>query len=88
VIGEVMVAVVEAVFPLPSLAAAAITQEPAVSGAVNDPEVGLMTPQDALQVTGAVAENCCTAPSLSWGLLGETVSVGGAPPMVSIAVAV
>ena len=57
VIGDVTVASVLAVFPLPSVTVAVIVQEPSFSGAVNTPEP-VMEPHDADQVAGAPEENC------------------------------
>ena len=55
--GEVTVASVLAVFPLPSVAVAVIVQEPSLSGAVNRPDP-VTDPHDADQVAGAPEENC------------------------------
>lgn len=60
--GEVMVAVVDALLPLPSVAVAVIVQELGVSGAVNDPVLE-MVPQLAAQVAAALAVNKRVAPS-------------------------
>ena len=57
VMGEVTVASVLAVSPLPSVAVAVIVQEPSLSGAVNTPEA-VMDPHDADQVAGAPESNC------------------------------
>ena len=55
--GEVTVAVVFAVSPLPSVAVAVILQEPSESGAVKTPEP-VMEPHDADHVAGAPESNC------------------------------
>jgi len=57
VIGEVTVAVVLAVSPLPSVAVAVILQAPSESGAVKTPEL-VMEPHDADQVAAAPESNC------------------------------
>jgi hypothetical protein len=57
VIGELTVANVLAVFPLPSVAVAVIVQEVSTSGAVKSPELEI-DPHDAVQVAGAPEENC------------------------------
>jgi hypothetical protein len=84
--GEVTVAVVDAVWPLPSVAVAVMVQEPGAIGAVKRPAL-LMLPQLAAHVAAALAVNCWVAPSLSVGFKGEMVSVVAAAT-VSTAVAV
>jgi hypothetical protein len=67
--GSVTVAVVDAAWPLPSVAVAVMVQEPAAIGAVNSP-AELMVPQLAAHVAAALAVNCWVAPSLSVGFNG------------------
>lgn len=86
VIGDVTVTFAVAVWPVPFVAVALIVQEPAASGAVYKP-VASTLPQVAVQLAGTLGVNCCCAPSLTVGLVGEMVKVGGVP-MVSAAVAV
>jgi hypothetical protein len=83
--GSVTVAVVDAVWPLPSVAVAVMVQEPGAIGAVKRPAL-LMLPQLAAHVAPALAVNCWVEPSLSVGFKGEMVSVVAAAT-VSTAVA-
>jgi hypothetical protein len=77
--GDRTVAVVEALWPLPSVAVAVMVQEPGASGAVYIPELALMAPQDEAQVAATLDVNCCWDPSVIVGLNGAIVSVGAAP---------
>ena len=72
--GEVMVAVVAAILPLPSAAVAVMVQEPGAKGAVYRPVFPSMLPQVVAQVAKMSDVNCCVAPSLKVGLRGEIVS--------------
>jgi hypothetical protein len=72
--GEVMVAVVDAVWPLPSVAVAVIVQEPGASGAVNDPVLE-MVPQLAFHVAAPLAVNDRIDPSCMPGFSGLMVKV-------------
>ena len=73
VIGEVTFAVVEAV-PVPLVAVAVTVQGPGSSGAVySPPDVTL--PQLAVKFAALVVVNCCVAPSVTVGLIGEIAKV-------------
>ena len=85
--GDVMVAVVAAIWPLPSVAVAVTLQEPGAKGAVYRPVLAPMLPQEAAQVAATFEVNCCVAPSLKVGVSGAIVNVG-AGPTVSTALAV
>jgi hypothetical protein len=74
VMGEVMLAAVDPFAPLPLLAVAVITQEPAARGAVKSP-ADEMVPQEAVNVDAVLAVNCWLAPSLTVGFCGLTVTV-------------
>jgi hypothetical protein len=68
--GSVIVAVVEAVWPLPSVAVAVMVQEPVVAGAVNRPVLPPIDPHEAFHVAAAVAENWSVAFSATDGFTG------------------
>jgi len=74
--GDVTVAVVDALDPLPLVAVAVITHEPGERGAVNRPADEIV-PQEAVNVEAVLAVNCCVPPSLTVGFRGLIVTVGG-----------
>ena len=59
--GDEMNALVNAIWPLPSVAWAVIVQEPGVSGAVKSPVPVPMVPQVVFHVAATVAVNCWLA---------------------------
>ena len=79
--GLVMVATVEAVCPLPSVAVAVIVQAPTGNGAVKRP-VLLMEPQVVAHVAAAVAVNCLVVEPGTEGFRGE-MEKGGASGAVT-----
>jgi hypothetical protein len=85
VMGDVIVAVVDAVLP-PLIAVAFTVQAPVVNGAVKDPLLAPIVPQEAVHVTGTLAVKDCAAPSLTVGLRG-CIATAGAVPEVSWAYA-
>ena len=74
VIGELMLAVVVPLAPLPLLAVAVITHDPGVRGAVKSP-ADVIVPHETVKVEAVLAVNCCVAPSLTTGFCGLTVTV-------------
>ena len=74
-------------------AVAVTVQEPAAAGAVNRPEDEIV-PQELVQLTGALAVNCCVFNACRLTLAGVTVSpaitateaIAGLPPAVGVAV--
>ena len=85
--GELIVAVVDAEAPPPEVGLALTVQAPAVSGAVYAPVLATMLPQLAVHVATTLAVNVCAAPSLTVGADG-VISTAGAAPMVSTTLAV
>lgn len=77
--GEVTLAVVDAL-PEPSVAVALIMHGPGTRGAVYSPP-DVMLPQLAVKFAALVVVNCCVAPSITVGFVGdiENVEVLGAP---------
>ena len=72
--GLVMVATVDAVWPVPSVAVAVTVQDVGARGAVNNPEV-LMEPHVAAHVAAALAVNCFVVAPGTEGVNGEIVNV-------------
>jgi len=71
-----MVAVVDALVPLPLVAVAVTTHEPGERGAVNRP-ADEIAPHAAVNFAAVLAVNCCVPPSLTVGFRGLIVTGGG-----------